>query len=638
MISYRLKRVTPGSRVLSSPPYSQQSGMAPYDIIFAGGGTTGCVVAGRLAAADPSLKILILEAGKHTRDLKTHTQPGRYFANMASGGDTFTFHTTKPSKALRNRPCIIPAGKGMGGGSAVNFMMYTRASPSDYEDWKALDNPGWGAEDLIPLSNKAETFEAPNAKNHGTSGPIKISTSQHTNVATQFLSVATSRDKERGPTEDCNDFTAESINKYSVSNVPSVFYSSPPTPVQRWNRYMSSETGHRSDTAHHYIYNQSDNKNLETRVHCRVKRVIFENDRAIGVEYISHDPEDPNANTAVPVYGALIVLSGGAFGSPAILERSGIGAPQLLQSLDIKELVPLPGVGENYNDHNLLLNPYHTHDDEITMDKIFHGSEEDIKPFEERFLKDGKGMMAHNGIEAGIKIRPNAEDLKAIGPSFAKRWADFFANRPDKPVMWIGALAGYCGGNPSAKGKFYVVGYYTEYPSSTGRTHITSSDPYAALGVEPGFLDRDEDVAVLRWSYKWSREISRRMAQYRGEFAPDHPHFAPDSPAACVRATGPVPMDTPDIVYSAEDDAAIDNFHRAFVNTTWHSLGTCAMKPREQNGVVDARLNVYGVKNLKVADLSIAPTNVGSNTYNSALVVGEKAAVILAEDLGIKGV
>ncbi|CAK5266688.1 unnamed protein product [Mycena citricolor] len=410
--------------------------MAPYDIIFAGGGTAACIIAGRLAAADPTLKILILEAGKHTKDVKTHQQPGRYFANLVGGGDSFTYHDTVPSKALGNRPYLLPSAKAMGGGSSVNFMIYTRASPSDYDDWRDLGNPGWGAEDLTPLSNKAESYEDTAAANHGTSGPIKVSTVEHTGIriGTQFLDVATARDPERGTTDDTNSLTVDAINKYG-----------------RWNRYMSPQTGHRSDVAHHYIYNQLDqNKNLEVRAHCRVKRVIIEGDKAVGVEYISHAPGDPNADVVVSAFGSLIVVAGGAFGSPAILERSGIGAPALLKSLDIPEVVALPGVGENYNDHNRLLNAYHTSDDEVTMDKIFRGLDSDIKPFEDQFLAQGKGMMAHNGVDAGIKIRPNAKDLESLGPAFADRWANFFANNPDKPgVCAIRGLRGHVLRGPS---------------------------------------------------------------------------------------------------------------------------------------------------------------------------------------------
>ncbi|KAJ7261758.1 alcohol oxidase-like protein [Mycena haematopus] len=598
---------------------------APYDIIFAGGGTTACVVAGRLAAADPSLKILIIEAGKHTKDVSTHIQPARYFRNLVTGGDTFTFHVAKPSEALGNRPCIIPSGKCVGGGSAVNFLMYTRASPSDYDAWGNLSNPGWSSKDLIPLSNKAVTVE-PGIKNHGTSGPIKITQGIQTDIAKHFLAVAAARDKERGTTDDTNDFSPTSVNVYSV------------------RPYITPDTGRRSDTAHAYIYNQQ-NENLQILAHCRVKRVLFEGDRAVGVEYISHAPEAEDKEAVVKVYASrLVVLAGGAFGSPAILERSGIGAADLLKAHNIPQVVDLPGVGENYNaDHNLLMLAYQASNDSITLDDIFHGKDEVVKEYEDRWLRDDlkgkdKGLMAHNGIEAGIKLRPNAKDLEVLGPSFSKRWEQFYANSPDKAVVWIGPFAAYGGGNALAKGKLFTLGYFSYYPASLGRTHINSTDPYAPLDVEPGFLDKSEDIAVLRWAYKWSREMARRFESYRGEFAPEHPQFAAGSAAVCGPADGPVPISAPDIVYSAEDDEAIDQFHRAAVSTTWHSLGTCAMKPRDQNGVVDSSLNVYGVRNLKVTDLSIAPTNVGSNTYNSALVVGEKAAVIIAEELGIKGV
>ncbi|KAL0575688.1 hypothetical protein V5O48_006276 [Marasmius crinis-equi] len=130
-----------------------------FDIIFAGGGTTACVVAGRLAAADPSLRILILEAGTHVRDNPTHLQPARYHnMNLVAPGETLSFHVGKPSQALNGRSSTVTAGKCVGGGSSVNFVMYTRASSSDYDDWEKLGNPGWGSKDLIPLANKARAL------------------------------------------------------------------------------------------------------------------------------------------------------------------------------------------------------------------------------------------------------------------------------------------------------------------------------------------------------------------------------------------------------------------------------------------------------------------------------------------------
>ncbi|KAH0392162.1 alcohol oxidase, partial [Aureobasidium melanogenum] len=143
------------------------------------------------------------------------------------------------------------------------------------------------------------------------------------------------------------------------------------------------------------------------------------------------------------------------------------------------------------------------------------------------------------------------------------------------------------------------------------------------------------------WAYKKQREVYRRTNAYSGELEFGHPKFPAGSKAALQ--DGPVAKflsqedrnNLPEIEYSAEDDEAIEKHVRDNVNTTWHSLGTCRMAPRDKGGVVDADLNVYGVTGLKLCDLSICPGNVGANTNNTALLVGEKAADILAKDLGL---
>ncbi|KAG5649963.1 hypothetical protein H0H81_001310 [Sphagnurus paluster] len=496
--------------------------------------------------------------------------------------------------------------------------MYTRAAASDYDDWETVyKNPGWGSKYLIPLLKKVETYQPGGSAVHGTSGPIKVSYMEgETNVADQYLAVASQYDKERGFTDDVNDFF-------------------------NCNRY-------------------GELSNLTTVERRRVVRVLFENNRAVGVEHVG-DAEGRVKGEVVPLksYASrLVVLSAGAFGSPAILERysatfllhltgstvilkrSGIGAADVLKRNNIPQFVDLPGVGEHYMDHNLIFAPYIASEDADTLDDLFSGKDEELEPYATRWEKDGGGLMRHNGIDAGIKMRPNAEDLREIGPEFQPRWSAYFANAPDKPVAWIGTLAAYAGGNPTVpRGKYFSFGYYTEYPFSVGRVHITSGlDAYGKLDFEPGYLDHIYDMGVLRWGYKKSREFARRMDCYRGELKIGHPVFPAGSKAKTDESAKPVPIDAPDIEYSAEDNKAIDEFHRGNVQTSWHSIGTCAMKPREEGGVVDANLNVYGTVNLKVADCSIAPANVSANTYNTALAIGEKAAVIIAKELGISGV
>ncbi|KAK0469586.1 GMC oxidoreductase-domain-containing protein [Desarmillaria tabescens] len=599
-----------------------------YDIIFAGGGTGGCVAAGRLAAADPSLKILVLEAGPHIRDAQDHIQPARYFRNLALAKETFTFHVGKPSESIAGRSPIVPSAKCVGGGSGVNFVMYTRASASDYDDWENIGNPGWGSDDLIPLASRAENYQCGTGNTHGTSGPISVSSENPVGVfGQQYLAIAAKYDKDRDFTEDPNDF--KSCNEYGP-----------------WRKYIGSASGRRSDTAHHYIYNQEHNSNLQVLDKRRVIRVIFDNKRAVGVEYA--DEVDNTAAEMPDVRQAfasrLVVLSAGAFGSPSILERSGIGASEVLQRNDIPQLVELPGVGENYNDHNLVFVPYYADESSDTLDDIFHGDPTAIASLvhAEQWRKDGTGLMASNGIDAGIKIRPTEKDLKVLGPTFAKRWNDFFLNAPDKPVMWIGPASVYCITDPPRQPgrKFFSIGYYTEYPASLGRVHIQAGlNPYAPLDFETGFLDDPADLVVLRWAYKHGRELARRMDAYRGCCVPAHPKFPKGNEAALeLQAQSPIAVSAPDINYTAEDDFAIDEYHRLNVKTAWHSLGTCAMKRRSERGVVDSHLNVYGVENLKVVDMSIAPSNVGANTYNTALVIGEKAALIIGGELGIKGI
>ncbi|KAG6919177.1 hypothetical protein DXG01_008475 [Tephrocybe rancida] len=598
-----------------------------FDIIFAGGGAAACVTAGRLAQADPQLKILtisdfnngqILEAGPLTQDMPDHIQPARYFSNLLRPSETLTMHTSKPSAALAGRSVVVPSGRCLGGGSSVNFTMYTRAAASDYDDWESVHgNPGWGSKHLIPLLEKAETFQANgDFPTHGTSGPIKASFSPtENNVGAQFLAVASQYDKERESTNDANAFFK--CNAYGTN-------------------------GRRSDTPHNYIYNHPEYTNLMILERRRVVRVIFENLRAVGVEHVSdlNHQSDGVQEPSISYVAKLVVVSAGAFGSPAILERSGIGGKDVLEKNKITQLVELPGVGEHYMDHNLIFAPYFASQDADTMDVIFRGSDAELEPFVKTWVQDGKGLMAQNALDAGVKLRPNAEDLKELGPAFESRWKSYFENAPDKPVVWLGTFAAYAGNDPAApRGKYFSATYYTEYPVSTGRVHITGGlNPYGKLDFEPGYLDDPADLGVLRWGYKKGRELFRRMDIYRGEFALGHPEYPRGSKAGTSESAQPVAIDSPDISYSAEDDHAIDEYHRKFVATSWHSIGTCAMKQRREGGVVDSKLNVYGVQNLKVADVSITPSNVAANTYNTALAIGEKAAVIIAQDLGILGV
>ncbi|KAF7348027.1 Alcohol oxidase [Mycena sanguinolenta] len=593
---------------------------AEYDLVFAGGGTAACVTASRLATAFPDLKILVLESGPTTKDKKEHIQPGHFISHLVPTSQTMQFYTSKPSEYIAGRAIVIPSARCIGGGSSVNFVLYNRPAASDFDDWETeFGNVGWSSKELIPLLKKAETYEIdPTKPTHGADGPLKVSFGgEFLEIGKQFIELGPRFERDRPWSDEGNGFSLASINKFFK--------------VPKW---VSSE-GRRSDVANHYIY-KKHLKNLSVLDGCRVNRVVIKDGIATGVEYVFDKRVYPSAPQDMHIVKArkLVIVSAGAMGSPLILERSGIGRKDVLERAGIPVISELSGVGENYQDHAFGLTPYLVDPETPTFDPLIRGELDTWGKAAEQWEKDGTGLMAANGADGAIKMRPHPEELPELGPDFTKYWNDVFANKPDKPLFWLGALGGF----PTDQSafpplKFMTSGCILGYPASRGYLHISSADLYADPDFYSGYLSNPADVATLRWAYKKGREIFRRLPIFRGPFLPAHPKFAEDS-AAALTETGPVPFDAPKLVYSADDDKAIDECSRQWVTTAWHSVGTCAMKPIEMGGVLDGKLNVYGVKHLKVADLSILPSNVNSNTYSTAVVVGEKAAVIIAEELG----
>ena len=421
--------------------------------------------------------------------------------------------------------------------------------------------------------------------------------------------------------------------------------------VQKWLRYVSPE-GKRQDAAHTYLHpllNDGKHANLHVLVEQKVVRVLFDDDkRANGVEFTPNahyykgegNPEDIKQTVKAR---KLVVVSAGACGSPLVLERSGVGAKDVLERAGVPLVAEVPGVGAEYQDHNVNFFPYRSSlEPDETMDALF--SNRITMP---EAIASGTKLLGHNSIDAASKIRPTDAEVAALGPEFQAAWDRDFKPNPDKPLVLTGLLTSYISPVASAPpGQYFSVGNYTAYPYSRGHMHITGPKLTDPLDFEVGYFsdEGDKDVKKLIWAYKRSRELARRLSYYRGEVPEGQPAFDASSPAALVQLDKPLTEvlgvssigEIKDLEYSREDDAAIEQFLRKFTHTTWHSLGTCKMAPPEQGGSVDRDLNVYGgVKGLKVVDLSIVPKNVGANTNNTALLVGEKGADIIARELGI---
>jgi len=593
------------------------------DIIFAGGGTAACVAAGRLAKANPDLKILLVEGGKNNFNDPTVINPAVYLSHLAPDSTNAIFYKSKASKHLGGREAIVPMGGMLGGGSSINFMMYTRAQGIDFDNWKT---EGWTAKDMLPLCKKLETYH-PNDSSidqgkHGHDGPIHISDGGYRGKSEdQFME--TVKSMGYNTTVDLQDFEANDA-------------------FSKWHRYVSPD-GKRQDAAHRYVHpllQDGKHSNLHILLESKVLRVLFDESsppKAIGIEYKPNAEHQPQISLSKPVHKAikakkLVVVSAGALSTPQILERSGVGNPEILKKHNISVVSDVPGVGENYQDHHLLLYPYKSSLDEAeTLDGILSGRKDFVKALTEK-----DPMLGWNGIDICAKLRPTDAEVAALGPAFQKDWKADFEPHPTKPAMLCGVVNAFLA-DPSLvePGQYMTMGTYTAYPYSRGSIHITDKeDPISGYVFDAGFLNHESDLKKQLWAYKMSREIARRLPYYKGELELGHPKFNEGSKAALFN--GAQTGDVKNIEYSAEDDDAIEEWIRGNLNTTWHSLGTAAMREKSEGGVVDKDLNVYGTQGLKVADLSMVPENVGANTNNTALVIGEKAAVIIGRELGIE--
>jgi alcohol oxidase len=387
--------------------------------------------------------------------------------------------------------------------------------------------------------------------------------------------------------------------------------------------------------------------NLHVLTETKVERVIFdEHKRAIGLVVLPNKDRQPTTSLSEQPRTSItakkfVVVAAGALGTPQILEKSGIGQREHLTRLQIPVVANVPGVGENYQDHHLCILPYKTSlAPEETNDALLSGRIDFMKAVEEK-----NSILGWNSIDLGAKLRPSDAEVESLGPEFQTAWEKDFKDKPSRPLMLMAVCSSFLG-DPSLipAGQYCTIGCYTAYPYSRGSIHITGRFVDDAPDFDTGILnDKDDlDLEAHVWAYKRQREIFRRLSTYRSELELGHPKFAVDSPAALASFEAdskPEPSSTedriklPNIEYSAEDDKVIEQFIRENVNTTWHSLGTCAMRPFQDGGVVDKDLNVYGVQGLKLCDLSVIPENVGANTNNTALMVGEKAAEIMVKEL-----
>ncbi|RYP58699.1 hypothetical protein DL771_011150 [Monosporascus sp. 5C6A] len=533
------------------------------DVMVVGGGSAGCIVASRLTDADPALSILVIESGVNNYHDPMVVHLGFWLSHIAPGNKYTTFYHGPKSEHLAGRQGLVPTGHVLGGGSSMNMALYSRGQRSDYDAWQS---PGWTADEMLPYMNKLETYHGADPRGrHGHGGPIQVTGSRFRSFRLESDFINALGEVGWPELEDINNL--DDVNG-----------------VMRALRYVGPD-GRRQDTAHIYLHprlQDGNHPNLHVLVESQVERVLIEDGRVIGVTYRPNPAFQSTAGSSqtssrVVKARKMVILCGGPFGTPLLLERCGVGNPQVLERARVQLVADVPGVGHDYLDHHL-------------------------------------------------------------GPEFQEAWDKEFKNVPDKPLMMMSPIACYPGDpSPVPPGQYFGIVAFNLHPFSRGHLHISGPDIDDPPDFEPGVASDPQglDIKTHIWMYKKQREVARRMDVYRGEFEGGHPSFPVNSGAVSTSsAAGPANVDN-HIEYSADDDNVIEQWVRNHVNSTWHPMGTCKMAHQEKMGVVDSALNVYGVRNLKIADLSITPGNLSANCNNTAMAIGEKAADIFIMELGL---
>src|SRR6516225_7345917 len=288
-----------------------------YDYIIIGAGSAGCVMANRLSE-DPSVKVLLLEAGGKDKASEIHTPVA--FSKLFKGPNDWAYYT-EPEGRLGNRSLYWPRGKVLGGSSSLNAMIYIRGHRSDYDQWRDLGNPGWGYSDVLPYFKKAENNQRGASEYHGASGPLHVSNPRSLNPLSQvFVDAAEQAGFKRNP--DFNGATQEGFGLYQLT---------------QWQ-------GKRHSAAAAFLRPAMSRPNLTVRTKVQAFDIFFEGKRAALVSF-----RDGGGSKQERAEREIIVCAG-AISSPQLLMLSGIGPAEHLRTLDIAVLCDLPGVGAKLQD------------------------------------------------------------------------------------------------------------------------------------------------------------------------------------------------------------------------------------------------------------------------------------------------
>ncbi|KAI0066975.1 alcohol oxidase [Artomyces pyxidatus] len=614
----------PAQNVSSAAVAPDAFAKSKFDFIIVGGGTSGLVLARRLTE-NPKITVGILEAGEY--------RPGDDLIEVPTGGDAVANSTAStignpdydwmfkstPQAHLNGSVISYPRGKVVGGSTALNSMIWQRPSKAEYDNiGTVFGNPGWSFDNLSGYFEKIENWHAPTVlfpgqlvtnaltSEHGTGGPISVS----------YDTLLT-------------DVDSPAIRAANAINVPT--NSNPDggneTYLTMTSRSVNPTTGRRSWASNGYFTPIIGRPNLKLVTGVLVTKIDFVKKQgkivATGVQYTA------NGHTYTATAGKEVILAAGSLKTPQLLELSGVGNKSLLKSLGIPVVLDLPTIGENLQDHPVALSDFQVDSNLLTLDRLNNNAtyaQEQLALYN----ANASGIFTYTPAVVGslpLQTAVNQSVFNSMLATLEKAIASE-STTPLQKVQYKALINMAQGGQlgwfeltivPSGgllstpqPGSAYITSVVIQlHEFSRGSVHINTTDPTASPLINPNFLSLQWDVDVLAHGLQWVRKWTHT------------------SPLGNLVEANVTPPD------SVSSDAQWENYVRSTVQTTNHPIGTTAMTTQELGGVVNPRLKVYGLDNVRIVDAGVIPMTLGVAIQGTVYAIAEKAADLVKQDWNI---